>query len=170
MRWRIPFLLTLVAFVSVSCDQQPLGAPDSAITFKVERQTDTFVLDYDSSPPLECPEEWVQQHGTLLAVQEMTTTPSGNVILRWSLDYDEFPPMTYEGLSTGRIYTLYKAVYSGGLTARGWPVPGMQHESLTEWYADDAGNELKVHWKIHFLVDEEWNFKISRVEPDCKHL
>ena len=82
MRWRIPLLLTLVALVAVSCDQQPLApsADDSIAevpSMKVVRNDKVYYQEYDETNA--CTGELHHISGYLHIVEKVTEDAAGGI-------------------------------------------------------------------------------------------
>ena len=162
MRWRIPVVLSLAIMAGLACSDLPV-APDQEVaaeapSFKVEKISYRFTLSNEPTETyIDCLGETLLWYGTYDVIWTEKTTPSGNWVASWKLDYFDTDEVTWlEGEDSGVVWELLKAENQG----TGWIIKAngpqqMQHWESNEWYMNDQGDKLHIRLKGRFLLDAE---------------
>ena len=122
MRWRIPLVLFMGLLVAAGCTDQ-VTAPQAedvaeAPAFMVDKITDRFtVSNVGTETDVECLGETLLWLGTFDVIWTEKTTPAGNWVASWKLDYFDTDEVTWlRGETSGTTWELDKAENQGA----GW--------------------------------------------------
>ena len=169
MPWRIPLVLIFAAFVAVGCSDVATAPGPEAMadvpSFKVDKAEDRFTLPNDGTVTyVECLGENLLWYGTYDVIWTEKTTPAGNWIASWKLDYFDTDEVTWlMGEESRVVWYLDKAENQG----TGWVVKGsgpqsIQHFESNEWYENGDGDRLHIRLQGRFMYDAEGDPKMER--------
>ncbi len=172
------FLLTLLI---VACGERgSLAGPETADdqlsmvspSFKAvhDAWSEPFVLD-GYSDWMACANdgagEWVDLAGFIDQYFRQITTPSGNVILQWKLDYYTADPASFTGQESGDVWQLVKAEDNGGSVTKPTGTQLVEHWQFNEFYMNQDGERIhnRVSWRL--MWDAEGSVKWERLDIRC---
>lgn len=176
MRWiRIIPCAALSAALAGGCDGTPVeplhddvGTPSFKATHAAwdEPFDLTGLVDW-----IECANdgagEWTDWTGYIDQHFRETTTPSGNVILHWKLDYDTANPASFTGRESGDLWQLVRAEDTGGSISKPKGTQYVEHWQYNEFYKNQDGDKLHIRVKFQMLIDADGNVKLDRFDIRC---
>jgi len=144
MRWRIPIVAALAAFVAVSCDQAPTAVqeatPDAPTFQMLDNEWDTWAFTFNN-----CVEDLAAE-GKYKYMQSYTETPSGN----WAYQEKFNIHGTAVGLTTG-----YKYVWNDVWLIwqeNGGPDRAYNDHYTDNWHVIGKGQAPDFHVKVTWLI------------------
>ncbi|NNK48967.1 MAG: hypothetical protein HKP01_08855 [Gemmatimonadetes bacterium] len=169
MRWRILLVPLMAGFAAAGCDGQSTAPqPEDAIdglSVKVEKVESRFtVSNVGTETYVECLGEVLLWYGTFDVIWTEKTTPSGNWIASWKLDYFGTDEVTWlKGEDSDVIWNLDKAENQGtGWIMKGSGPQSIQHYESNEWYENDEGDRLHIRLQGRFMYDADGAPKMER--------
>ncbi|MDH3292502.1 MAG: hypothetical protein OEO20_17110 [Gemmatimonadota bacterium] len=157
--------LALLPLLLIACtDTQPV-APDiemNAPSFKVTRDAWVEVTDLTGLVVyVECRGEDLEWSGTIDGYYRSETTPSGNEVVHWKLDYATETPLTIRGLTSGDDWTLVGAEDTGGSLTKPKGTTYVEHWQARERYVNQDGEKLHDRIDYRIMIDDG-NVKLQR--------
>ena len=169
MRWP-GFLLFPLLFVACT-DQQP-AAPDievNAPSFEVTHDAWVWIFDLTGLVVyVECRGEDLEWSGTIDGYYRSTTTPSGNEVWQWKLDYATNTPLTVSGLTSNDAWTLVGAEDTGGTITKPKGTAYVEHWQGNERYVNQDGEKLHGRLDYRLMIDADGNVKFERYRETYK--
>lgn len=150
----------------VACtDQQPV-APDleAAPSFKATHDQWVDSPNFDATGLVvyvACRGEDLEWSGTIDADVRSTTTPSGNEVIQWKLNYATATPLAILGLTSGDEWTLAGAEDTGGTLTKEKGTTYVEHWQGRERYINQDG-ELLIGRLDFRLMLEDGDVKFER--------
>ena len=165
--------MLLLGSILIGCSDQesPTAANDEALT--TLSKAGVVEYQFDVNLGLEAPYEDcttgadMQNHGITRAHIRVTTTPSGNLIMKGWVDYDAYGAVTLENLATGEIWTLANGHNPFGrvIKENGY---FLAHYHWNELYRGPNGQVLHILLKGHIKFDKDGNLIIFRRSYTCR--
>jgi hypothetical protein len=158
--------LALLPLVFAACTEQQAAAPDleAAPSLKATHDAWVNVPEVDLAGLVvyvECRGEDLEWSGTIDGYYRSTTTPSGNEVVHWKLDYATGTPLTIRGLTSEDDWTLVGAEDKGGTLTKAKGTTYVEHWQGRERYVNQHGE--KLHARLDFrLMLEDGNVKFER--------
>ncbi len=160
------------ACLVASCQDAPVEPTvepglDAAPVFKVEKTLDRFVLPLAGTETyIDCLGETLLWYGTVDIIWSEWTTPSGNWIASWKIDYFDTPELTWlQGETSNEIWYITKAENQGtGWITKDKGPQFIQHYQSNEWYENDDGDRLHIRIVGRFMYDADGSPRMERHE------
>ena len=157
-------------FIHCSDEQTPTGTSQDELSRMQKVIVDEYSFDaiLDLDPPYEdcATGEDMQNHGTVKVYIVEKTTPSGNLLITGWVDYNAYSGVTLENLGTGEIWTLtnghnpfHEVIKENGFYRL--------HYHWSELYKNSNGENLHIHLKGFFAIDNEGNVTKDLESYNC---
>ena len=167
MHWRVPIIGLLALFVAVSCDQQPVEPPQHEVGLTLSKVIfDSWVETIDATGGLEwvaCANdgegEWVEFFGTADVLWSSRTTPSGNVVVTCTIDYQTDTPFGFVGLSSGDVYNLTTGEDSCRIITKPTGPQLLVWGQANEKYVNQDGEKVHLRITVKTMLDAVGNVK-----------
>ena len=175
MRWiRLIPCAALAVTLAGACDRSPVEPPPSVSTPSLSVVHDAWIDTWaitGQDVPMECANdgagELTDWSGTLDIHYRSTTTPSGNEIWSWKIDYYTATPLSFTGQTSGDLWQLVKAEDNGGSVSKPIGTQYVEHWQYNEFYENQDGDKLHSRAKFQLLIDADGSVKLDRFDARC---
>ena len=163
--------IILLGSLMISCNDEPLptASSDSSVSplnkIIVNEYFYEIVLD-DEEPFVECDGNLMQYHGRVGLYIKERVTPSGNIIAKWWVNYEQFDGVTLENTVTNEVWTLINGHNPVGevIKENGFYRINYQWSELYKL----GKKTLHIHLKGQFMVLPDGTIKHDRESYTCR--